>query len=465
MIAVLALARTVHSDPRPALGFVVTVVVAALGLDVVVGGGLDIAGAHPDTARALEAVMQLTSVSALVASFVSARGLAISLLPETRSLRALGVSWTTSWAFGAMVVSSAAVVAVLFGVVVGQRLRTSWVGGLTEVLGMTAPRSGGIPSGVTTCLLAVVCAAGWWSGLRAGRFAVVRSGRVWRAVSAFAVAALFVVPSVLAVAFAPVLMSMVSGAGDETAASRLTVLDSSDGPLIVMSAAGFGFVGAAAVIASDASRTMLGVAAHLLRCGPVAPFVGLCLARARIGSFGALTTLVAAGVGLTVTRTMTATVASSLASERAGAGIVELGLTLGPALCIAAAASVGSALAQSRGTGSDLATLRHIGSTQGGTIVTLSVAAVAIGASGSLIGLGAALGVALVAFASGVDASWLAAMNPIVPLVAVLTATLGTAAVFVCSELVGVVLHRPGRALRVATADASAHPTRAGRTR
>jgi hypothetical protein len=441
VIAVLALARTVRADPRPALGFVVTVVAAALGLGVVVGGGLDLAGAHPETAPALEAVMQLTALSSTVASFVSARGLAISLLPETRCLRALGVSWMTFWAFGAVVISSAAVVVVLFAIVVEHRLRTSWVVGLAEVLGVTAPPSGGIPSGVITCLLVVVCAAGWRSGLRAGRLAVVRSGRAWRLASAFVVAALFLVPSVLAVAFAPHLMSIVSGARDETAAGRLTVLDSSDGPLIVMSAAGFGLVGAAAIVASDASQTMVGSAARLLRSGPISPFVGLCLARARIGLFGALTTLVAAGVGLTVTRTMTATVASSLASERAGAGLVELGLTLGPALFIAAAASVGSALAQSRGTGSDLATLRHIGSTQGGTIATLSVAAVAIGASGSLIGVGAALGVALVAFASGVDASWLAAMDPTVPLVAVLTATLGTAAVFVCSELVGVVLH------------------------
>lgn len=445
MIALLALARTVRADPRPALGLVVTVVAAVLGLGVVVGGGLDLAGAHPDTARALEAVMQLTALSSTVASFVSARGLAISLLPETRCLRALGTSWTTFWTFGAVVVSSAAVVAVLFAVVVGHRLGTGWVVGLADVLGVTAPRSGGIPSGAITCLLAVVCAAGWWSGLRAGRFAVVRSGRAWRAVSAFTVAALFVVPTVLAVAFAPHLMSMVSGGADETAASRLTVLDSSDGPLIVMSAAGFGLVGAAAIVASDASQSMVGIAARLLRSGPISPFIGLCLARARIGLFGALTTLVAAGVGLTVTRTMTATVASSLASERAGAGLVELGLTLGPALCIAAAASVGSALAQSRGTGSDLAALRRIGCTRAATTTTLSVAAVAIGASGSMIGLGAALGVALVAIATGVDASWLGAMDPTVPLVSALTATLGTAAVFVCSELVGAVLHRRRR--------------------
>lgn len=441
MIAVPVLVRTVRTDPRPAFGLLITVVTTTLGLSVVLGGTLAFASSTSGTAEALEAIVQLTALSAVVASFLAARGLAISLLPETCVLRALGTTEVTLGAFGALVISSATLVAALAGILSGEFLTTSWLVGLTQVLDVAPRQTGHVPSVEISCMLAGVCMAGWWSGLRVSGARVTRSGPVWRAAGASIVVAMILIPSVLAVTLAPQLAGLARGAGEEVAADRLRTLDSTDGPLVILSAAAFALVGASSILASDAARGIVGVVARLLRTGPTGTFIGLRIARARIASFGALTTLVAAGVGLAVTRAMTASVAASMASDKAGAGMLELSVTLGPALVIATAAAVGAALAQSRGTGADIARLRRIGCTGAGTGAALLVAAIAVGASGALIGFSAALGVALVGMASGTEAAAFLAMSPTVPIVAALTAMIGSATVFMCSELVGVLLH------------------------
>ena len=462
MTAVRVLVRTVRTDPRPAFGFLVTVVTATLGLSVVLGGTLAFASSTSGTADSLEAIVQLTALSAVVASFLAARGLAISLQPEKRVLRALGATEVALGVFGVLVVSSAALVAALAGVLSGEYLTTSWLAGLAEVLHVAPPALGRMPTGEISGLLACVSAAGWWSGLHAGGARVTRSGPVWRAAGALLLVAMILIPSVLAVTLAPQLVGLARGAGEEVAADRLRTLDSTDGPLVILSAAAFALVGASSVLASDAARGVVGIVARLLRAGPTGTIIGLRIARARIASFGALTTLVTAGVGLAVTRAMTASVAASMASDKAGAGMLELSVTLGPALVISSAAAVGAALAQSRGTGADLARLRRIGCTSACTGAALLVAAITVGASGALIGFSAALAVALVGMASGIEASAFLAASPTVPIVAALTTMIGSATVFVCSELVGVVLdgRRPRRMpLAIAPQGDAAPPT------
>jgi hypothetical protein len=440
VIAVPVLVRTVRTDPRPAFGFLITVVTATLGLSVVLGGTLAFASSTSYTAEALEVLVQLTALSAVVASFLAARGLAISLLPETRILRAIGTAEVSLGVVGALAVSATTLVVALAGTLSGESLTTSWLAGLAHVLDAAPPLPGHIPSAEVSGMLALVCMAGWWSGLRAGGARDARSGPLWRAAGAITMVVMILAPSLLAVTLAPQLVGLARGAGEDVAADRFAMLDSTDGTLVILYAAAFALVGAASILAADAARGLVGIIAHLVRSGPTGPFIGLRLARARIGSFGALTTLVAAGVGLAVTRAMTASVAASMSSDKAGAGMLELSVTLGPALVIATAAAVGAVLAQSRGTGADIARLRRIGCSGAGTGTALLVAAIAVGASGALIGFSAALGVALVGMASGVEATAFLAMSPTVPIVAALTAMIVSATVFVCSELVGVLL-------------------------
>ncbi|WIB78784.1 hypothetical protein DEJ28_06725 [Curtobacterium sp. MCPF17_002] len=471
MISIVALARTVASDPRPAAGFLIVVVVTTLVLDIVVGGGLAFSDA--EAGAALESVVQLTGLSAAVASFGASRALAVSLEPEIRRLRALGAARAPIAVFGMLAIAAAAVLALLVGFVGGDALARSWVVSLARVLDAEEPKHHGGPLLVVVGAVAIVCCAGWWSGLHASPSRGQRSGCSSRAIIAAVVVSLFLVPTVLAVALAPHLIGVVRETGEVGAADRLRVLGSADSPLIVMAAASYGFVGAAIVLAPDIARIVTGTARRTLRRGTPTVFVGLRLAEARIVQFGSLVTLCGGAVGLAVTRALTATVAESLDSSRSGAGVHELGLTIGPSLVIAAAGAICSGLAQSRGTGADLDRLERIGFSRVGVSVVLVVAAVAIGWSGTVVGIVAAGAVGVVAVLSGIDVGAFVQMDPTVPMAAAITATFGFALLFVGSEIAGSVLRRRAGARTTAldasegSADASAarQATRTGTNR
>ncbi|MBK0296265.1 hypothetical protein IAE22_29305, partial [Bacillus sp. S34] len=179
---------------------------------------------------------------------------------------------------------------------------------------------------------------GWGGGGARG----IRVGR--QVVTASAVAALFIVPTILAVVFAPALVLGTQTSGDALAADRLSTLETAPA-ITVFSAAALGVIAAAVIASRAVVGASLRAVAICVTSGPLSTAVGARLAEA-------------------------------------AADWRELTLTLGPALSITAAAAIAATLAQARGTGNDLRALTLIGFSVRARTTVILVTALLLGSVG-----------------------------------------------------------------------------------
>lgn len=434
-----ALLVTVRADLRPAFGFVIGMLASSTVLASVVRGALSIVSASADPEAswsALESVIQVSVVAAGSAAFISARALALSLAPDFQRLRAIGSGSAPLWGFGMLsvvaTVGAGAIVAMTFSGWIALR----WASPLADLLGTSTPRAGNSTVSLVSAALVLPAIAGWWFGTRPRKEAP--KGRTRRLViGACATAVVFIAPTLLAVVFASELTAVVRMSGEEEAAGRLASLDAADGPLAILSAAVFGVLGAAVILTPLLTRVLLGAAARCMLRQPLVVFTGLRTAQNRTSQFGALGAVAVAACGLVDAHALTGAAARFSGSRHSGAGLQEIGLTLGPALLIAAACSVGATLAQSRGTGTELRSLRRLGMRQSGSFGMLVVAAVALGVIGVLLSAAAATAAWLIAVCCGLDISSIAAIDLTAPAAISLTAISLFSVVFLGSELLG----------------------------
>lgn len=452
MSAVRGLVRTVAADPRPISGLAIAMTGAVAVLSVVVSGVLRLTAMSGGAAERagdvdafVEPIMQLTLLAAVVACFAGTRAFAMSLARELRGFHMIGVPARSIHAFGVVAIAAGAVVAATVTATVFPALADRWAIGAAEQLSVqAAPASSpGAAVAAVAVALAVVCASGWCSGVRAvgasrgRRDRPGRHGRNGPLIAAGLIAATFLAPTSLAIVFAPMLIEHV----DTSAADRLALLRSVDAPLVVLSAAVFGFVGGAVVASRDIARLIIGTAAHALRRGPVAPHVGLRVAASRADRFAPVIAVSAGVTGLLVAHAVTSA-AVAPGSARAGAGLDELAVTLGPTLAIAGCGAIAASAAQSRGTGSDLRTLARQGLAPSGSVAAVLVAALAVAVVGSAIGIGAVAAAFASASIAGLDSGVLQRMDITLPVVGIVITTTTVGAVFLVSELIGTALRR-----------------------
>lgn len=434
MNAASALLRTTLADPRPAIGLFVGHTTAAVALSAVLGGTVTAVAGGSVAFDGLETILTLTVAVGVAASFLTSRAFATALQPELTRLHVLGAP-ARAPLFGVASTAVAVVSGVLVAGATAPRLGLLWssqLGTLTPGHGRAEDAGGAV--WLISLVLLVPSTLGWWTG---GGARDIRVGR--QVVIASAVAALFIVPTVLAVVFAPALVLGTQETGDALAAERLSTLETAPA-ITVFSAAALGTIAAAVI----ASRTVVGASLRLIticvRPGPLSTAVGARLAARRSARFGPIATVGVGVTGLVTAQALTSALARP-STASAAADWRELTLTLGPALSIAAAAAIAATLAQARGTGNDLRALTLIGFSARARTMVILVTALLLGSVGSLVGASAAVTAFVLAMPFGADLASLSASELTVPIAVAGCSTAVIATMFLVSEWMG---HRLG---------------------
>jgi hypothetical protein len=438
-----ALGRTVTADPRPLVGFVLAVMISAITLASIVRGSISITTAGQESGpggsmmSGLESVLQISVAAAAVSVFVCARALALSLGPEFRNLRAIGGATSNLHMFGLLVVAPTVGVGVALSTVASNSLAPRWSEPLAVLMDAGTGTAGPETAVLAAAALIIPASTGWMNGTRQ-RDADRRGRAVLRVALACGTAVFFVAPTILAVVFAPALARLVETSQGVEAAGKIATLESTGGGLAILSGAVFGIVGATVILAPLLARVLLAAAARCLPRGPIVPFVGLRLAQDRTAHLGALAGVVVAATGLVDAQALASAAAST--TGHGGAGLHELALTLGPALIVAAACAVGTAFAQSRGTGTELRRLRGLGMTSFTRVGTLAIGAVSLGLLSVMLSATAVVCAWLVAVVAGLQIGTIHAADLLPPLVVSAGAMTLIIVVFVGSELIGGVI-------------------------
>ncbi|SOC87314.1 hypothetical protein SAMN05660766_0983 [Curtobacterium sp. 314Chir4.1] len=438
MNAASALLRTALADPRPAIGLFIGHTTAAVVLSAVLGGTVTAVAGAGVAFDGLETILTVTVAVAVAASFLTSRAFATALQPELSRLHVLGAP-ARAPLFGVASTAVAVVSGVLVAGATAPQLGLLWsrqLGTLTPGHGRAEDTGGAL--WLVSLGLLLPSTLGWWVGGGS------RGSRVERQmVIASAVAAFFIVPTILAVVFAPALVLGTQTTGDALAAERLSTLETAPA-ITVFSAAALGTIAAAMI----ASRTVVGgslrAVAICVHRGPLSTAVGARLAARRAARFGPIATVGVGVTGLVTAQAMTSALTRP-SSASAAADWRELILTLGPALSIATGVAIAASLAQARGTGNDLRALTLIGfSTRARTTVVL-VTALLLGSVGSLVGASAAVSAFLLAVPFGADLSLVAVSELTVPIAVAGCSTAVIATIFLVSEWMG---HRLGHRAR-----------------
>lgn len=435
MRAATALLRASASDPRPALGFVVGMISACMATSVVLDGSVRLLAGSPLLVDAVETVLLLTATVSVVGVFLTASAFARSLQPEIERLEVLG-DQSGARVFGTVAVTGGVTLACVVAAVSTAPLAEVWSGRFAAAAAVTSSPADRSASGLLCGFLAFPALCGWSSGTRAKRQRAERR----RLIAAVSVAGTFIVPTIGAVVFAPTLIELARGAGEVAPADKLDLLASSAAGIAVLTASVFGLVTGATIIAGSAVRLSMQAAARCLSRGPLWFAVALRLAARRADRFGPFATVSVGTVGLVAGQA--AAVSLEHPTGTAGADWVELALTLGPSMVIAFGTSAGMALAQSRGTGSDLRALTILGLSSPARAATVLTTSAAIGVSGALMGLVTAGIAVLLAMPFGLAFDTVRQPDALAPLVVGLVMTLATTLVFLGSELWGSRLSR-----------------------
>ncbi|WP_420367256.1 hypothetical protein [Curtobacterium sp. L1-20] len=378
-------------------------------------------------------MLLLVSAVAVVAVFLCASAFARSLRPEIERLGVLG-GGTRVHGCGAAVLLTTTSIGCAVGMVTAPPIADAWSHGIADLALAPLPPSPSHGAGTIaslTALFLLPALGGWWSGATRSSAHRHRS----RVIAAAAVAALFVLPTVGVVVAAPALIDIVGHAGQTVAADRLGALGTTAGALAVSSAATFGLVIGTTIVAADAVRGALRVAARSAIRGPLWLVVGLQLAARRAERFGPIATVSAGTTGIVSGQAIATTLEQP--GGTSSATWSELTLTLGPTLLIALGAAVGAAFAQSRGTGGDLRSLALTGWSWSARASIVLVAAVALGGSGAVVGALAAGAAALFAVPVGITLGTVGWPDLVVPITVAAGLTATTALVFLLSELWG----------------------------
>lgn len=419
------------ADPRPAIGLLTGQAAAVVALSSVLEGTVDLVSGAAVPLDGLETILILTVSVAVASSFLTSRAFAVALHPERARLHVLGAP-ARAPVFGVTAAAAAVTSGLLVAGAAAPHLGMLWARRLAEL--SSAPghvSAAGGPIWLVSSALLVPGVLGWWAGGIGPRRPRIGA----QMVTAFVIAALFIVPTVLAVVFAPELVAGARSAGEGVAADRLSTLEGTSA-LTVFSAAALALITAVVIAPRAVVGGALRVIAVAVSRGPLSAVVGTRLAARRAVRFGPIATIGVGVTGLTTAQALTSALTRP-ATASAAADWRELAVTLGPALVVAAGAAVGTALTQARGTGDDLRALALVGfSTPARTTVVL-VTALVLGSVGSLVGAVAAMSAFLLAVPFGADLSSVSVSELAVPIAVAGSSIAMTAAVFLVSEWMG----------------------------
>jgi len=430
-----ALLRTTLADPRPAIGMLLGQSVAVVALASVLEGTVDVVSGAVVPVDVLETILVLTVAVAVAASFLTSRAFAAALQPERARLHVLGAP-ALAPLFGVTSAATAVACGLAIAWATAPHLGGLWAFRLAQL--SSAPGrvedAGGLMWLVSSGLF-VPSVLGWCADGTRSRRSRARA----QIVTAALIAGLFILPTVLAVVFTPAFVHGAQSAGEDVAAHRLSTLGSASA-ITVFSASAMGLITAVMI----ASRTVVSRSLRLIAVcvgrGPLNAAVSTRLAARRAARFGPIATIGVGVTGLVTAQGLTSALTSP-ASSSAAADWSELAVTLGPALVAAAAAAVGAALAQARGTGDDLRALALIGFSRSARTTVVLVTALLLGSVGSLVGAVAALSAFLLSTPFGGDLSSMHLSELAVPITVAGCTTAVTAVVFLVSEWTG---HRLG---------------------